>query len=834
MRRNLTVFKKPNRMSKCRVFILPLFILLSQILWAQRTIVTGIVIDEDSLTLPFVSVVFKGTNIGTSSDFDGNFKLQTSENVDSVSFKSLGFADKTISIKRGETQAIKVVMEIKRTTLNVVVIKSQENPSWKIMRRVLKARKGNDYRTIDFVQYENYTKIEVDADNISEKFKEKKLLKKLNETLDEIEMLKDEDGNDILPVFISESVSDFYFKSGPIATKEYVKGTKITGVGVEDGSLVSQFAGSSFQKFDFYDNTLNILGKEFISPISAAWKDSYSYILDDSLEINGHWCYQLEIEPKRKQDLAFYGTIYVDSDSYSLVKVDLEVRKEANLNYIDKIKYQETWEPTGLGPWVGAKRYVLIDLSDLTDGWASMLITSTTTKSNYLYGQTKDNKFFEYPIEVKEDAGGKENEYFEEYRKETFTEHDRAAYALVDSVKNLPVIRSYVDIANVFVNGYHTFGKVDVGRYLFLYAYNNIEGHRITPGFKTNKNFSKRVVLKGYFGYTTKDKRFKYSLDSKWILGKKPWTEIGYKFTSDVNQLGITGFLNNNLFEAFSRWGTLTGAFYYDENQLYLSRQFSRSYSQKMVFKTFFMNPIFGFKYYTDKTKTTTASAITQSEIELVSRFSKDEIIIINENERIRMGSKWPTFTLKLGLGLKDVLNSQFEYQKVDLGIRQFVGLGRIGRSNYAINLGKIYGVVPFPLLNVSLGNQGPVYAFNSFNLMNYFEFVTDQYSSLRLEHHFEGFFLNRIPLMKKLKSRLVANAAILYGSVKNENFDIIPDEEEVIKFKTLDELPYMEVGYGIENILKVFRVEVFHRITYRDSVDSNNFGVKGAFQFYF
>ena len=833
-RQNLIVFEKRNRMLNIRFFILNLFLILSQVVWAQKTIIIGTIVDEDSLTLPFVSVVFTGTNVGASSDFDGKFRIENSGKVDSLSFKSLGFSDKTIAIKQGESQEIQVVMEVKRTTLNVVVIKSQENPSWKIMRKVLKARKGNDYRTMDYVQYENYTKIEVDVDNISEEFKEKKLMKKLNETLEEIEMLTDEEGNEILPVFISESVSDFYFKSNPIATKEYVKATKITGVGVEDGSLVSQFAGSSFQKFDFYDNTLNILGKDFISPISAAWKDSYVYFLEDSLTINDRWCYRLDIEPKRKQDLAFYGTIYIDSETFALVKVDLEVKKEANLNYIEHIKFQEEWQPSGLGPWVEKSRRVLIDLGDISDSWASMLIQSSTSKSNYVFGEVKDKKFFEYPIEVDEKAKEKGNEYFTEYRKETFTDHDKAAYALVDSVKNLPVVRSYIDVANVFINGYRTYGKVDVGRYLFLYAYNNVEGHRITPGFKTNVHFSRKFVIKGYLGYTTRDQKMKYSFDFKWIADKKPWTEVGYKITSDVNQLGITGLLNNNLFEAGSRWGTLKGAYYFDENQVYVSRQISRSFSQKVSFKNFFMNPVFGFKYYTDGSEVATASTITQSEVEFEGRFSKDEIIIVNDNERIRMGSKWPTFTLKVGLGIDGVLNSQFEYQKVDLGIDQDVSLGRIGHSNYLINAGKIYGTIPFPLLNVALGNQTPIYTLVSFNLMNYFEFVTDQYSSLKWEHHFEGFFLNRIPLMKKLKWRLVANTAVLYGSVNNANFDIIPDEEGVIKFNTLGDVPYVEAGYGIENILKVFRIQAFHRITYRDAIDANNFGIKGAFQFNF
>lgn len=811
-----------------------IFVLIAHFSWAQQTIITGIVVDEDSIPLPFITVKFVGTQISSSTDFNGNYKIQSSTKVDSLEFKGLGFAVKTLKVDQSKSQKLDVVMEVERKTLGVVVIRSQENPAWKIMRKVVKAHKTNDYRFIDYIQYENYTKIEVDVDNISEKFKEKKLLKKLNETLDEVEMIKDEDGREILPVFISESVSDFYYKSNPIATKEYVKATKITGVGVEDGSLVSQFVGSSFQQFSFYDNTINVLGKDFISPITNSWKDSYVYFLEDSLDIKGHQCYRLDVEPKRPQDLAFYGSIYIDSKTYALVKVDLEIKKEANLNYIDGIKYVEEWEPSGQGPWVTTFRKVKIDLADISDSWASMLVNSSTSMKNFKYGEVKEKKFYEYPIEVDEKASEKGNEYFAKYREASFSEQDKASYALVDSVKNLPVVRSYVDVVNFFVNGYQTFGKVDIGRYLFLYAWNEVEGHRITPGFRTNEKFSKKVVIKGYFGYSTRDKKFKYSGDLKWITGRKPWTEVGYKVTSDVFQLGITGVLDNNLFEAGSRWGKLRGAYYFDENQIYFYRQLTRSFSQKLSINTFFMNPVFNFEYFNEQGENNTKSTITQTEVNLETRFSKDEVILVNGNRRIRAGSTWPTFTLKLGLGIKGTLNSQFEYQKVDLGINQNVGIGRIGRSNYLFNVGKIYGVVPFPLLNVSLGNQTPLYSLVSFNLMNYFEFVTDQYVTLQWEHHFEGFFLNRIPLMKKLKWRTVINTAVLSGGVTKANFDIIPDKEGVVKFKTLDDIPYLEVGYGIENIFKVFRIQAFHRLTYRDSNNSNNFGLKGALQFSF
>ena len=162
--------------------------------------------------------------------------------------------------------------------------------------------------------------------------------------------------------------------------------------------------------------------------------------------------------------------------------------------------------------------------------------------------------------------------------------------------------------------------------------------------------------------------------------------------------------------------------------------------------------------------------------------------------------------------------------------------MGLFGVSRYEVDAGKVFGEVPYPILKIHLGNETLFYTTAAFNTMNFNEFASDQYVSLRYRHSFEGFLLNRIPLMKKLKWRAVANGNLLFGSVRNENVLNVPSLDPagnpLESFGRLDPTkPYLELGYGIENIFKFFRVDFFHRMTYLDAPEARPFVVKVSAQ---
>ncbi len=288
--------------------------------------------------VPFVNVVFKGTAIGVTTDFDGNFLLKTNAPTDSLKVSYIGYKPKSKAVKKGVRQVINFQLDEEITSLEAVVVHAGENPAWEVLRGVVRNKEKNDKRKLTAYEYDTYTKIEVDVDNISEALRKTKMMKKIANVLDSAERVAGEDGKPILPLFITESVSKVYYRDNPSLKTEHILKTKINGVGIEDGNLVTQLIGSSFQEYNFYQNWLNILSKDFVSPIADGWRIYYEYYLTDSLYLGTDYCYRLDFEPKSPHDLAFTGTMWITKREFALRQIDATVGKQANLNFVEKIK----------------------------------------------------------------------------------------------------------------------------------------------------------------------------------------------------------------------------------------------------------------------------------------------------------------------------------------------------------------------------------------------------------------------------------------------------------------------------------------------------------------
>ena len=209
---------------------------------------------------------------------------------------------------------------------------------------------------------------------------------------------------------------------------------------------------------------------------------------------------------------------------------------------------------------------------------------------------------------------------------------------------------------------------------------------------------------------------------------------------------------------------------------------------------------------------------------------------IQNDNERISLGSgNSPEISLRYTHGIKGFLNSDFTVHKFNASLKQSFRMGVLGRTSYQLSGGYIPSTLPYPLLEAHLGNESIFYNENSFNLMNFFEFVSDRYASLSMIHRFEGLIINRVPLLRKLNWRLFVSGKALYGRVSDANLNLTPDVDPfgnpVDGFQALGKDPYLELGYGIENIFRFIRVDFMHRLNYLDA-DATRFGVKLSAQF--
>lgn len=799
-----------------------------------QTVIKGKVTDVvTGEPISFASVYYEGTPDGTYTDDSGNYMLSSISPKDSVTITFFGYKTIRYKVKKGQTELKNFEMQPEAEQLEEIVLTNKEDPAIRIIKKAIKNKEKFDKRNLDAYEYESFTTIVAGFDKIPSNLNKSKVGKDVNAILDSLKKEKGENAS--LPFFASQAVSRVFVRKNPDKISEYIQGTKVSGVFVEDGSLISRLIGSSFQNYNFYKNWVEIVEKDFISPIADGAFTYYDFRLSDTLYHDVKPIYVVRVIPKREQDLAFKGEVWIQDSSFAMVRADLSIGKEANLNYIGDIKIIQDLVPTADGPMLPEYTNVYIRFTGLSENWAGLEANFKSYNSDFVINQPKEAKHYDEPVTISEDAGIKEDDFWEEKRQTPLSKEEEEVYKLIDTVKNLPSVKSFVEIVDIAVNGYYEAGFLDIGPYLFAYAWNNVEGSRFRMGFRTNKKFSSKFVLSGFGAYGTRDQIFKYSGQLNYIASRRKWTEfwIGYKY--DIDQVAIPEDKlenRNNLFLAFTRWGNLIGPTYNRSIYVGQSRQLTKDFSQKIIIRNKVFDPLFAYNFVENGRPLDTLGVHTlnTSEVIVEARYARDEVFVQDDNERISLGTrKWPVFRLRYTLGLRGVANSDLNYQKLDFFIYDKFKVGLLGKSYIDVHAGKIFSRVPLPLLEVHLGNESPFYTTAGFNLMNYFEFISDEFINLKYRHYFEGLIFNRIPLLRKLKWRSLVTAGVLYGHLSQKNKINFQTEGELL---SLNKKPYVEVGYGIENIFKIFRVDAFHRLTYLDSPVARNFGVKFSVQF--
>jgi len=460
---------------------------------AQDLVITGEVTDAASGDpVPFANLIIKGTNRGTVTDFDGHYELIVPSGSDSLAASYIGYLTKVKRVGSGLRQEINFQLDEEVKNLEEFVFEAGENPAFSIMRRVVNNKNNNDKKSLDAFEFESYNKIEFDIDNLTETFKSRRIVQKVQAVIDSIDRIAGEDGNPVLPIFFSESISKFYFRNNPTLQKEHILKTKITGVGIQDGTLVSQLIGSSFQEYNFYQNWLNILGKEFVSPIADGWRYYYNVFLIDSLYIDNHFCYRIDLYPKRDQDLAFNGTIWITREHFALKRVDLFIDKGANLNFIEKIKIQQELEKTVAGPWIPVKSRVLVDVAEVSKNYAGLLAKFYTSNKDWVINKPHKPRFYNTTIVMDEQATEVNDKFWEGHRHDPLTQTERNVYKMIDTLRTIPAVKTTTDLITYLATGYVEWGIADLGPWPLTYAFNDInespalttgaEGHRFRPG----------------------------------------------------------------------------------------------------------------------------------------------------------------------------------------------------------------------------------------------------------------------------------------------------------------------------------------------------------------
>ncbi len=819
--------------------ILRIFFLVSSFFFAlvclgQKTKVSGKVTDaETGEPLPFVNILFKGTKSGTITDLDGYYSIETYYASDSLKASFIGYETKTLKVRRDQEQQLDFQLQISAIQLEVAEIRPDEaeNPAFAIIRGILRNKDINNREKLKAYEYEVYNKVEFDLNNLSEEFMERKIFKPFQFAFDNLDSSEEKV---YLPVFMTENLSNFYYRKDPKTSKEVINAAQVSGI---ENNSVNQFLGDMYQNVNIYDNNIIVFGKSFVSPVSNSGFAFYDYYLLDSTLIGDKWCYQIKFQPKRKQELTFNGDFWVNDTTYAIKQVDARIAEDANINWIHGLQVQQSYDEVEPEVWMLTKDRLVVDfnVADKTMGFYGR---KTTTYKNFVINEPRSDEFYKgiSDIIVSDGAGERDATFWDEHRHIELSENEKSVYQLVDSIQNIPQFRTIADIITLFVSGYKQVGKFEIGPYYTLYSFNPVEGHRFRLGGRTSNSFSKRVMLEGYTAYGLRDQRFKYGGGVWLMLSKQPRVLLRVEGKKDVEQLGASSgaFREDNVLSSVFRRNPANKLTNVLEGKVTFEREWFYGLSNQLIFTHRVLRPLGALNYerYNDANKSSVVPVgrLITSEITLYTRFAYKEKYVSGEFERVSLGTKYPTLELALSSGLEGVLGAEYDYRKVVFRVRDKLRFGPFGYAKLSVEAGKFFGQLPYPLLQLHQGNETFFYDETAFNTMNFFEFVSDEWVSAGISYHLEGLFLNKVPLFRRLKWREVVSAKGVLGRFdpRNEN-ELLLAGTNTNTFE--GNKPFMEGAIGVENIFKVLRIDGLWRLSYLDNPDIVKFGIRAKLQ---
>lgn len=820
-----------------KLFLLTLYLFLFTFYLISQTTYTisGKVFDASTKEpLPFVPLIISGTTIGTQSDFDGNFSIKTNKLGDSLIAVYVGYKRLARPLQKNQSvQIINMPLELEGISLEEVIVKAGENPAHRIIRNAIANKsQNNPDNKLQAYQYEVYNKIEFDLNRIPKELRESKLMKPVAFVFNNVDSVFS-DERPSLPFFMVENLSEFYYKKTPLRKKEIIKASKITGM---ENPSISSIMGDMYQKLNIYDNNILVFDKQIPSPISSEGFFYYKYFLEDSGFIGNKYCYHIRFKPKRSGDVVFTGNIWIADTTWGVKRFEMSLPKEANINFVNTVKATQEFEYID-SVWMLTKDRLVIDFSP-TKKSIGFYGRKTTSYKKFVLNQPKTDEFYTLgdAIVVEDDALKKDESFWQQNRHDTLSQREIKIFKMVDTIQSLPIYKTWVDVFYLLFNGYKKLNNFEIGPYYNMISYNLIEGPRIRFGGRTSALFSKWYELNGYIAYGFNDEKWKYGLGFKCFITQKPHRQLfGLNFKSDYEILGQSnnGFSQDNLFASFLRTRGLRTLTKVNRTEGWYEREWLPGLTTKLT--------LLGTKYVTvpqndpylyrspldDKIKE--KEFIKNVEVRINIRFAYKEKFVGGNFERVSLGTTYPIIQLMYSKSLPDVYGGEYNFHRVAISVSKRIRTTPIlGYTDVNFTGGKIFGILPYPLMELHGGNETYMFDPYAYNMMRYFEFASDQYVSASAEHHFNGLFLNRIPLLKKLKFREIAGIKGVWGSINDANRNVLIFPSSL---KALNNGPYLEANIGVENIFKIFRIDALWRLTYPLPKAIDNFGFKFSFQ---
>jgi hypothetical protein len=796
--------------------------------------------------IPFATVVFQNSTKGTVADQDGNFIIKLDRLLsDTMIVRAIGYVQEVRVLNKSKYD-YNYIIELARanTNLNEFVFNAGEDPAVVLVKNIIKHKPSNNPDRTDNYKYEAYNRLEADLQRLTKsQFKKIPILKNYTFVFDNLDTVSE--ATPYLPLYLTEAISDYYFQRSPKKDREYIKASMVKGVNNEN---VVKYLGTLHQNVNIYRNFVPVFDKKFVSPISDEGLFYYKYKIKDTQVIYGHNVILVQFRPRRAEENCFTGDFWVVDSVFAIQRASMDVSQLANINWVDRISLYQEFAPVD-SFWFPVKDKFIANFTLYNSKRLPGFIgRKTTTYHNVVINDTSvtnklnDPKMRERVVTAKgaKDMG---DEWWLLNRPDSLSANEKAINKMVDTINKMPITTYYKNLITFLASGVKDFGPIQLGPYYYLYSSNTIEGSRFRVSLGTPRKL-KNMHYTGYAAYGLKDEQFKYGFTGLWLLNRKPRTYLYGYYAHDVihssnyyDQLG-----SDNIFSTlFRKNGIPWKLAFADEQRLEFYKEYFSGFSHAVVLHHQDFIPYKPLPYagiFKDANGRPSNNVVS-SEVSVNLRYAYKEDYLEGQYLRVNLGSKYPVVNLQFTTGMKGVLGSAYEYQKVRLSVTESINIPPFGHLYYNVFAGKYFGTLPYPLLEIHPGNEFQYYNQYAFQMMNNYEFISDKYAGFNIEHNIGGGIFNRIPLLKKLKFRQFWTAKGLVGTLTNANqaLNLNRGQPGYIDFRTLKGDPYLELGTGVSNILQIFRIDLVWRVS--PELQTNEptwkyFGIFGSVRFQF
>ena len=802
--------------------------------------------DEEGETLAFSNIIFVGSTKGTVAGENGEFYLETKTNTyKQIQIFSQGYISKKLNIS-GEMLSLKIVLKEDKSQLDEVRIftgrvKAKNNPAVDILKKIWSKRRKNGVKSFRQYEYDKYEKLEFDLNEIDSTMMNSKLFKGMELIFDHIDTSA-VTGKSYLPIFINESVYKVYGRNkGFKKQREDLIGNKSSGF--DSNQYIISFVKDLYAEYDVYKNYIKVFDKSFVSPLSRAGTLTYNYILADSAFIKDKWCYNIVYYPRRKNELTFKGDFWVNDTTFAIKEINLKLSKSANINWVKDLYIEQEFNVLNDSVFLLERDYLLTDFNITKKGNISgMYGKRTTMYKNYKFDKKRSFDFYTNESDPYVDSlYNKDTKFWAENRQEKLNKDETGVYKMLDTLSTIPKFKRLTSLMTILASGYVPIGNFDLGSVYSLGGYNEVEQWRIRLGGRTYFGQNDLWRLQFFTAYGFGDKKFKYGFSGKWLFKRKNRWEIGLGNRKDIEQIGVSLTSTNDILgrslasSSIASRGSNSKLTWIDMSSIYLATepiknlQFRLGMSYRELKSA---SDTFNLDYFDENNEI--QSKVKQAEANFTISYMPGRNTVGNGVERYTSSSNYATLRFSYSKGVKGILNSDLDYEKLQFYYRQPFQIGGVGRLFTTIEIGKTNGTVPLSMLSIVPGNQSYMQIKNTFSQLNYYDFVTDTYASLHLEQNFNGRIFNKIPLLKSLNLRELVGFRAVWGSLSDANIAVNKtDINDTFVYRAPTDV-YWEYSLGIGNILRVFRIDFSWKGSYKDLEGSDNFGIKGSFGFYF